>query len=539
MKGLTPSSLKLPEISVDNISPTVTELLRIIEQQRVMIENLSEQLMYLKSENEQLRKEVDRLKKHKGKPTIKPSQMEKRNKGLGDDTGQRKTVSPRKKELPIHRREVIRASDVPAGSVFKGHQSYAVQDIRIERCNTLYLLERWQTLEGNYVVASLPAEIVGSHYGVNLRSQLLYDYHHNRITQPLLLEQVRAWGIAMSAGQLNRLLTEGQARFHAEKDTLLRTGLEISDYIQADDTGARHQGKNGYCTHIGNELFAWFESTPSKSRINFLELLRTGYSDYVVDEGALSYMEKQKLPKKPLDDLRWGARLFSSPQEWKKHLEALSITQERLVRIVTEGALIGSVLAHGFSPELTIISDDAGQFNLFAHALCWIHAERTINKLIPVGDQEVKALEKTRERFWRLYADLKIYKQAPDEVKKTLLTTEFDRLFTTTTDFYLLDLALRRLYKNKTELLWVLERPATPLHNNLSERDIREYVTKRKISGGTRSEEGRRCRDTFMSLKKTCRKLGVSFLDYLHDRLGKRNQIPALSELMRSAQLAS
>jgi hypothetical protein len=54
-----------------------------------------------------------------------------------------------------------------------------------------------------------------------------------------------------------------------------------------------------------------------------------------------------------------------------------------------------------------------------------------------------------------------------------------------------------------------------PLHNNLSERDIREYVKKRKISGSTRSES----RDTFASLKKTCRKHGVSFWHYLKARL--------------------
>jgi hypothetical protein len=50
--------------------------------------------------------------------------------------------------------------------------------------------------------------------------------------------------------------------------------------VQVDDTGARHQGHNGFCTHIGNELFAYFESTDSKSRQNFLEVLRGAYTDY-------------------------------------------------------------------------------------------------------------------------------------------------------------------------------------------------------------------------------------------------------------------
>jgi hypothetical protein len=86
---------------------------------------------------------------------------------------------------------------------------------------------------------------------------------------------------------------------------------------------------------------------------------------------------------------------------------------------------------------------------------------------------------------------------------------------------------------HKADLLRVLERPEVPLHNNGCESDIREYVKRRKISGGTRSDEGRRCRDTFTSLKKTCRKLGVNFWNYLLDRVGGLGQIPCLADLIR------
>ena len=76
-----------------------------------------------------------------------------------------------------------------------------------------------------------------------------------------------------------------------------------------------------------------------------------------------------------------------------------------------------------------------------------------------------------------------------------------------------------------------------PLHTNGSETDIRDYVKKRKVSGGTRSDEGRRCRDTFASLKKTCRKLEVSFWHYLKDRLTE-NVLPPLPELMQNKMVA-
>lgn len=84
-------------------------------------------------------------------------------------------------------------------------------------------------------------------------------------------------------------------------------------------------------------------------------------------------------------------------------------------------------------------------------------------------------------------------------------------------------------------LLAVLKHPRHPLHNNLSENDIREYPRLRKVSGGTRSDLGRRCRDTFLSLKKTCRKLGVSFWQFLKDRLTDAATFPPLPDLMRQA----
>ena len=81
--------------------------------------------------------------------------------------------------------------------------------------------------------------------------------------------------------------------------------------------------------------------------------------------------------------------------------------------------------------------------------------------------------------------------------------------------------------------LRVLQRPETSLHNNDSERDIREYVKRRKTSAGTRSENGRKARDTFLSLKKTCRKLSISFWEYLMDRLNRTNNIPMLYDIMQ------
>jgi hypothetical protein len=249
-------------------------------------------------------------------------------------------------------------------------------------------------------------------------------------------------------------------------------------------------------------------------------------------------MRVNKLPQAQLERLaEHGQRSFTNEAEWKAVLASMGITGERHIRIATEAGLLGSVLEHGINPELAVVSDDAGQFNVLLHALCWIHAERTINKLVGFNDKQRAALEEIRKQIWDLYRELKAYRKAPSAEKKVALERRFDEIFTTPTCFATLNQALRRLYNNKAELLLVLDRPDIPLHNNTSERDIREYVKKRKISGSTRSEFGRRCRDTFSSLKKTCRKLCVSFWLFLKDRLCGTGVIPPLPELIRRRAL--
>jgi hypothetical protein len=220
---------------------------------------------------------------------------------------------------------------------------------------------------------------------------------------------------------------------------------------------------------------------------------------------------------------------LSSKEEWRATWTGLGITEPRHVRIATEGALLGCLLEYGSMRDMVIVSDDAGQFDVLRHALCWIHAERIFVKLVGFNDAQREALDTVRTEIWEFYAELKAYKTAPGEEQKAQLDARFDQMCATQTCFVTLNNALKRMHRNKAELLLVLDHPNIPLHNNLSERDIRDYVKKRKISGSTRSTEGRRCRDTFASLKKTCGKNGVPFWDYLRGSC----QIPPLAELIR------
>jgi hypothetical protein len=487
------------------------------------------------------------LKGQKPKPKIKPSSLEKKRRDTKREgvQGKRPGSLKRKKTdmLWIHDTEILRAENVPAGSKRRGYEEFTVQGLVFDVRNILYLRERWETPQGDTIVAPLPdcVRFVGGHFDVSVHRFVLYQYYHCHVTQPLILEQLLELGVEISAGQVNRIITEGKDCFHQEKDEILRVGLEMSDYVNVDDTGARHKGKNGYCTHIGNDCFAWFKSSHTKSRINFLSILRTGNKDYVLNDAAFDYMKAHNISRTHIELLTGcGKSVFGNSAEWSTTLESLGINREMHVRIITEAALLGSILEHGsVNQDLVIVSDDAGQFNVLLHALCWIHAERSILKLIAVNDAHREALEGARSRLWDFYRCLKTYKQSPGNKMKAELEQRFDTIFTMTTGYTALNDALKRIHRNKEELLLVLHRPEIPLHNNSSETDIRDIVKKRNISGSTRSDLGRLCRDTFASLKKTCRKLGIPFWNYLYDRLAGTNMIPTLPDLIMKRALES
>src|SRR5690606_31435110 len=103
--------------------------------------------------------------------------------------------------------------------------------------------------------------------------------------------QLRELGVDISAGQLSNVLLKGHESFHAEKDELLPTARRVSSHLHCDDTSARHQGQAAVCTHIGNELFASFSTTDTKSRLNFLRLLCQRAEQYRLCEEAHTCLE--------------------------------------------------------------------------------------------------------------------------------------------------------------------------------------------------------------------------------------------------------
>jgi hypothetical protein len=442
-------------------------------------------------------------------------------------------------KLSVDRTVTLTAS-APAGSRHKGYEEIIVQDIAFKPEVTLYRRERWATPDGRTVTADLPAGVVGG-CGPNLHRLVLTLHFQGQMTCERIVAVLTAAGVAISKRQVVRLLTAKLDLFRAEDEAVFTVGIRASGYVSVDDTGARHAGRACYTTQFGSDRFTAFRTGPSKSRLAFLRNLLGGTARYAINAAAAAYMRAANLAHGVIDALLSAdVREFGSEAEWTAHLAALGLTELRVapdpVRVASEAALWGAIAAEDRLGNSVILSDDAGQFHVGDHALCWVHAERLVYKLVPANDRQRNAVEVTRRMIWWFYRQLKAFKRDPSPERAAELRARFDRIFKRRTGYATLDSLLKRLHANKDELLRVLERPEIPLNTNASENDIRVCVTKRKVSGGTVSENGRIARDLMLGIAKTCAKLKISFFHYLGARLQIPGpQIPPLASLIAPA----
>lgn len=533
-----------PELNdVEPLRHEIRQLHQRINQQQDVIDQLTAENKTLKGRISELEAELEAQKKLKGKPKLKASRLNE-SKPSDPESNNRRGSGKRSKKrgFAVDKIQKIEPEDLPEGAKLHQYREYDVQELTIERCNIRFLLGEYLLPDGSIVRAQLPSEYQHSgHYGPVLVSYILHEHYQNRVPQPLIREQLMDWGIDISTGQISRILSEGLDGFDAEQAAVLQVGLTSSEYIHTDDTGARQGGKNGYCTVIGNHLFSYFHSSTSKSRVNFLTVLQGGSLSYVLNDAARAYLERYGLAEKHRFNLCFSSTVLATESvQWEGYLSSIGIDTPKAIRVVTEAALLGGLIERGVSDELLILSDGAGQFNLLVHALCWVHAERSIRKLKGSTAHFQQNIEEVQDWIWEYYQELKAYQSAPSAAEKARLEHRFDAIFGRC---YLhhatLNTVLAQFRTKKEQLLRVLDAPDIPLHNNEAESDIREFVIRAKISGGTRSELGRKARDTMVGLKKTCRKLGVSFWEYLLSRVRGDPSVPSLAELLQRKAMDS
>jgi hypothetical protein len=386
----------------------------------------------------------------------------------------------------------VNKDTLPIDSVFKGYREFLVQDLIIKRKVTKYRREFYETPDGTTVVAELPKELDDQHFGTDLRRFILTQYNFNNVTQPKIREQLLEFGIQISAGEINNIILDTAAELSKEYEEVRVAGLQTAANLGIDDTGARHKGKNGSCLVLQNEDFAYFKTTDSKSRINFLCALRGPHTDYVLNQHAIEYIKQFKHKDELVPALEQHVNTkCDTAEQFQAFLERINITKfntgKKSLIIIEEGAILGSAIEHDLNLTTKLMSDAAGQFNLliFIHALCWVHMERGIKKLVPIDDDECKEIEKVRDDIWKYYKQLKEYKEKPDLALKEKLSAQFDELCKQKVNSQRLGAALARMYEHKTELLVVLDHPDVPLHNNATESAIRSRRIQEKISGST------------------------------------------------------
>ena len=545
MAGRPPDSLE--RLTQTDLIGVVRELIGEVGRLRAENEKLSSAFTELKTEHQAVKDELARLKNLPPRPPQKPSGMDKATDRSVSGGGGAKNPNGKKSgrrrgsqldKLTIGATVVV-AAKVPPGSRHKGYEEIVVQDLSLSPQVTRYRRERWQTPEGKTIIAALDPEIVGG-YGPNLHRFVLALHFSGQVTCERIVALLNGMGVIISKRQVVRLLTLKLETFRAEDEAVLNAGLHGA-YVTVDDTGARHAGESGYTTQIGSDRFTVFRTGPSKSRQAFLSRLCGSTALYVINDAALDYMKGRQLPQIIIDKFAdHEERIFPRHEDWERHLQALGLTDLKVtpdpVLIASEGALWGAIRHQGLLADTVIVSDDAGQFRVGVHALCWVHLERLVHKLVPANDKQRNAVEIAKRMIWWFYASLKEYKQAPNPQQAQVLRDRFDRIFKRRgTGYVMLDRLLRRLFHHKDALLRVLDRPEIPLNTNASENDIRAFVTKRKISGGTVSDNGRDARDIMLGLAKTCMKLKLSFYEFLGARLGVPGTqiIPPLAEFIR------
>jgi len=505
-----------------------------------LVEALHRENLALKAENQRLKDEINRLKGQKGKPNIKPKSSIKKNEP-------NKKLKPKKKwkkqsklnRVKIDDTKVIKyEGPLPDDAQYKGYRSTVVQDITIKTNNIEFKLERYYSpSEGKAYEAPLPDYIEGE-FGAGLKSWVLFWYFHSRIPENRIHQMLSDIGIFISAGEISNIIVKEHDTFHQEKTDIIKAGIQSSSYQHIDDTGARVKGTNQHFTVLCNDYFSAFFINPKKDRLTVIGILSQEEElSFLINHYTINFLEERKLKAQVISSLKPFLKM--GEMTWEKFEKELNLLipdlKDHHKSMIMEAAAIAAYQENHASPAIhRLVCDDAKQFYYITtlRALCWVHEERHYKMLVPFLPNHQKLVDDFRSRIWDYYYELTEYKKNPNEEDKIRLSNLFDEIFSTKTRYDDLDYRIQMTKKKKDSLLVVLDYPDTPLHNNPAELALRMYVIKRKISFGTRSDDGTKSWETFFTIMDTCFKLGVNFRNYLYDRISNQNKMPSLSSLI-------
>ena len=500
---------KIPEDQ--QAAPWLVNLIALVQEQARVVQQQAEQIATLKDKVQGLQDEIHRLKNLPKRPKFRPGKDHSHTQKPGGQ-GSAPAV-PRVKVPKAHEEIVVSAVGVPENSRFKGYRPYTVQELIVIPKDVTYKLEVWEAPDGRIIGASLPSEVRGSHFGPTLRT-LIHNLYANGLTQPAIFDFMLGMGIDISEGQVHNILMSEAQQYHQQSEEILASGLREAPYIRTDDTGAKHQHKNAYCTHIGGTYFAYYKTAASKSRINFLKVLLQGKDGYIINEAFIWHLFQGGVEDDVLNafEANVGNR-YRTKSGLLRLLDGMGLGNKKLRLTCIEAGLVGFISETILRRGQILLSDRAGQFLILDHAECWIHMERPLRKLEAKTVEAEAEIARVREAIWTLYDRLK--EASSLQVGKEEVLRLYDQLISIRVTSPGVQAVIDNFRKYKEGLLKALDHPGLPLHNNDSERDIRGMVKFRKVSGSTKSQEGQMFRDGLMTLKQTCYRLGRSFWDFL------------------------
>lgn len=507
-----------------------------------LLETLNQQILELKRQNQELRDEIKRLKGEQGKPNVKPNK--KKPKQYSSEKERKKSKKRKKRgkkdRIKIHKTQIcsLDKSLLPKDAQFKGYDRVLVQDIKFEAHNTLFMKEKYYSpsLKKAYL-APLPAGYEGE-FGPAIKALAVKLYFDANMTQPRILDLFADAKINLSAGQLSNFLIKDHDAFHKEKDAVYEAGLCSSPWHHMDETVTRVNAQNYYCQILCNPLYTAYFTTENKTRLTVIDVLTNfRQRSFLLNRETFTYLDLFRLPASVVNQLK------SFPKDLQlAEAEFLGLLDQHLPNLgpqqrshVLDAAAVAAYHTQMELPVVRLlICDDAPQFKLVteALALCWVHDGRLYKKLDPCIAYHRHLLDSFLDQYWDFYKQLLAYQQHPTINEHNRLANQFDKLFSTETGYYALDQRIEKTMDKKPSLLMVLDHPEIPLHNNPAELAARKRVRKRQVSFGTRTNNGTKAWDTFMSLSATAKKLGINFYNYLYDRISGAFQIGSLADII-------
>ena len=531
----------LSDFDINSITD-LDEAIDFIRKLLNLLETLNQQILELKRQNQELRDEIKRLKGEQGKPNVKPNK--KKPKQYSSEKERKKSKKRKKRgkkdRIKIHKTQIcsLDKSLLPKDAQFKGYDRVLVQDIKFEAHNTLFMKEKYYSpsLKKAYL-APLPAGYEGE-FGPAIKALAVKLYFDANMTQPRILDLFADAKINLSAGQLSNFLIKDHDAFHKEKDAVYEAGLCSSPWHHMDETVTRVNAQNYYCQILCNPLYTAYFTTENKTRLTVIDVLTNfRQRSFLLNRETFTYLDLFRLPASVVNQLK------SFPKDLQlAEAEFLGLLDQHLPNLgpqqrshVLDAAAVAAYHAQMELPVVRLlICDDAPQFKLVteALALCWVHDGRLYKKLDPCIAYHRHLLDSFLDQYWDFYKQLLAYQQHPTINEHNRLANQFDKLFSTETGYYALDQRIEKTMDKKPSLLMVLDHPEIPLHNNPAELAARKRVRKRQVSFGTRTNNGTKAWDTFMSLSATAKKLGINFYNYLYDRISGAFQIGSLADII-------